>query len=979
MGGLFGGGQTISTSESKIGALRVQTSSYGYPISIVYGKTRVSVNMIWYGDFKAIPHTSSQSSGGKGGGGVTQENTTYTYQTAVAMGVCEGPIQDIGVVWASKEQTTLAKLGMTLFKGNYPQSPWGYLSTNYPDQAIAYQRLAYVATGAYNLGSSAELPNHNFEVLGKYSYSSTILDANPKDVVTDFLTNISYGAGFKASKIADLTNWSNYCVANGIFISPAITEQKAAHEYLSTFAQIGNAGLVYSEGKLKIIPYADSAATGNGVTFTPNITPVYDLTDDDFIGDSGSDPIQVTRKTNADAYNQVQVEFVNRANQYNVEIAEARDQANIEQYGLRPMDVVKMHEICDASIAKAVAQLLLQRSLYIRNTYEFKLDWRYCLLEPMDLVTITDPGLGLNKYPIRITEIEDDEDFGLSVKAEEFPYGVSSHSLYPSQTAEGYVANYNVDPGNVVSPAFFEPPLSQTQSDLEVWAAVSGNNPNWGGCDVFISLDGSTYKRMTTIYGGSRYGVIASEMASGDSSVSVRLAGLGGQLLSASAVEQMNQATLCVIGREFVTYLSSVLTGVNQYTLSGLNRGELSTGISAHSAGEQFIRVDDAIVKSGALSWDMIGQTIYFKFVSFNIYGAGKQDLSTVDAYPYSVRGDALSEALGNVQNLVSFYRNGQTWLAWDAVTDPVRAVDYEIRKGASWGKAQVLGRVSATEFATDGDGTYWVSAHSDLAYSGLAASVTISGSVLVRNVVATYDEEATGWTGQTSGGLLVSGTDLVLGGAGLFSSIPLISSVNTVYYFGGVSPSGTYTVPAGHEVDIGSAQVCTCSVSYQLRGENPYALFSQIEDVGKMTSIEGNFADKVGCKIRIAVAQNDGVYAAWQDFVPGQYIGRKFKFQAVLTSADSNVTAILDKMTFTVDMPDRVDKGNSVAIPAAGQSVAFTTPFQILPNVQITILNAQPGDDVVLSSSSTSGFTVQVVNAGSGVSRSINWLAQGY
>lgn len=75
------GSTTISTSEQRIGALTIQSSAYGLPIPLFWGQTRITGNMIWYGDFKAIAHTTKQSSGGKGGG-VTTQNTTYTYTTA---------------------------------------------------------------------------------------------------------------------------------------------------------------------------------------------------------------------------------------------------------------------------------------------------------------------------------------------------------------------------------------------------------------------------------------------------------------------------------------------------------------------------------------------------------------------------------------------------------------------------------------------------------------------------------------------------------------------------------------------------------------------------------------------------------------------------------------------------------------------------------------------------------------------------------
>ena len=47
----------------------------------------------------------------------------------------------------------------------------------------------------------------------------------------------------------------------------------------------------------------------------------------------------------------------------------------------------------------AIAQTILQRELYVRTKFTFKLSWEYCLLDPMDIVTITDANLGLSNYP----------------------------------------------------------------------------------------------------------------------------------------------------------------------------------------------------------------------------------------------------------------------------------------------------------------------------------------------------------------------------------------------------------------------------------------------------------------------------------------------------------------------------------------------------------------------------------------------------
>ena len=49
---------------------------------------------------------------------------------------------------------------------------------------------------------------------------------------------------------------------------------------------------------------------------------------------------------------------------------EARDQAQIEMYGPRVGSTISAHEICDEfTIGPMVAQLILQRALYVRAKY----------------------------------------------------------------------------------------------------------------------------------------------------------------------------------------------------------------------------------------------------------------------------------------------------------------------------------------------------------------------------------------------------------------------------------------------------------------------------------------------------------------------------------------------------------------------------------------------------------------------------------
>jgi len=650
------GGSSTTIEAPRIGSLQINSSAYGLVIPIVRGTTRINGNVLWFGDFTAIKH--EKSSGGKGGGGVT--NVTYTYEAAIMMALCNGPINGVGKVWKNKEKTDIAHINtggggvikdivnppaeVVLVSGTPGQAVWSHLTAHHPQQAIGYTGLAYIASTKMQLSADAGVPQLSFEILGPTAPGQ--LDDNPKEIIVDFLSNPIYGAEFPLAKIGNLTDFGNWCTAAGLFLSPAFQEQKEAREWLDEIAQCTNSQYVWSGGTLKLIPYADAVTTGNGVTYTPGLTPVYDLTDDDFQASGDEDPVSCSRITTADAYNHVQVEFLNRARDYNVEIAEAKDQADIEAKGLRTKDPIKLHMICNPSTARTVAQMILQRGLYIRNIYGFRLTWKHCLLEPMDLVTITDAALGLNQAPVRIIEIEEDDEGMLAVRAEECPFGVNSTAIYPHQDTDGYLPNYQVSPGDANTPVIFEPPFRLTDNSLEIWLGTSGGEL-WGGCEVWVSRDNATYAKAGVIRGGARHGTLVNQLPSGSAvdtvnTLRVQMADFyNNQLLAASQTEANELRTLMWVDGELIAYRDAVLVSAGVYNLSHLMRGAHNSVIGAHNAGSKFARIDpDTFFRYQFLPTD-IGKTIYIKLVSFNIYNVATQNIADISPHTYTITGYA--------------------------------------------------------------------------------------------------------------------------------------------------------------------------------------------------------------------------------------------------------------------------------------------------------------------------------------------------
>jgi Putative phage tail protein len=869
-----------------------------------------------------------------------------------------------------------------------------------------------VSAGVYSFGSG------NAGDLVNISYKASIgPDADPSSVVIDLLTNTHYGIGFPSGLVGTLSTYQAYCLATGLVISPCYDTQTQASSMMDDIAKATNSAFVWSSGILTLVPYGDQAVTANGYTYTPPSSPEYSLGDDDFLPNTNitasasasfnQDPVLMTRTRPSDQYNSIKLEWLDRGNNYSPAIVQATDQASITAYGLRQDSTRSFHMFCNGNAAQISCQLQLQRQS-VRNKYQFTLDQRYVLLDPMDIVAITDTNLGLTNQWVRINEITENDDGSLSIVAEEYLQGTGTAPLYSYQQAQGFNANYNADPGNVNTPVIFEPPAELSES-LEVWMAVSGGS-NWGGCTVWVSQDNETYQQVGKITGPSRQGYVDAALPSvtlsgsgqtidQTNTLSADISLSGGQLLSASQADAQALATLCYLGSgnayELLSYENASLLSQNFYNLSYLVRGAYGSDILSHMAGEQFARLDASIFNYSYTA-DRINTGLFIKLLSFNQYGGGAQNLSDVDAFFFILQGVAYSSPLPNITNLTTSYVANITQLNWTEVTD-FRPVLYEIRKGSAWSGGQVLGRVAHPPFNVQGNGTYWVAAYSQpipalQVYSESPQDIVITGAQIVSNVIETWDEAATGWTGSFGGTAGLSGNTVALGGSGNILTDPDYLNTANILYYGGVGSSGTYTVPSGHIVDIGYVAPCSIIITSTAIGQHIADNILTVPDYLNFQDVLDSTAQAlVSVYANIALSQDGVTWGPWQKWVPGSYIAKAFQAQAVLASSDPTVTAILEDFVFEVDVPDRDDHYTNLSIPSGGYSLTFqpdgVSPAAFnggpangdLPAVQVTILNSSAGDTLLLTSLTLSGCNIQVVNGGVGVSRNVNVLAEGF
>lgn len=609
---------------------------------------------------------------GSGGGG----GATYTFATGdinAEVRIKYG-FQDNAAVGPDAPTT----LNFEFIGGGQSQLPWSVLTSKYPQAALGYTRMALVGYAPMSLGTSAQIQDNTFEVITPDGMGGGIIDCNPILCILRVLTNTAWGlgsglvpfpiscidnggsgtwgsAGTPGARTSNSTAW-NWFAANSFFISPILDNQGTAASHIANWLEAGMCAAFMSEGLLKFVPYGDTSAAGNGYTWEAPQNFIVALDDTCFLAAEGEDPVSIKREPWQDAYNEVQVQWNNRSNQYAPEVTPEFDQAAINRYGLRIEDPKTRDFICTLPAAQFAASLRVRRSVNIRNTYSFKLPFTYSYLEPMDIATISTSStwavgtnninLAISGLPVRITKIVDDPEGGLEITAEDYPWGTHQPVLF----------NKGISAGEVVLDQFEQPGDTQAvilepnnrlanYRPFQLWIGALGQTNKWGGCNIWVSVDGDKYATVGQIQTPARMGVIdGSSFPSGSDpdtthSLIVDLAANSQPLDSGTSDDADRQITLCYVDGEIIAYSNATVTGQNQFTLNTyIRRGLMSSAIAAHSAGGTFLRLDDAIFK---FDYDpsLAGRQIFFKFQSLNSYGNQPQDLSVVDAISFKLPG----------------------------------------------------------------------------------------------------------------------------------------------------------------------------------------------------------------------------------------------------------------------------------------------------------------------------------------------------
>lgn len=200
-----------------------------------------------------------------------------------------------------------------------------------------------------------------------------------------------------------------------------------------------------------------------------------------------------------------------------------------------------------------------------------------------------------------------------------------------------------------------------------------------------------------------------------------------------------------------------------------------------------------------------------------------------------------------------------------------------------------------------------------------------------------------------------------------------------------GIKPSGSYVFDA--PIDTGAVYTSRVTINMDVLSYSVENFVDSWSSIDSLTDIDGLLpGDTATVVVYIATTNDDpnSVDASWSDwrpFVVGEYTARGFKFYMTVARGDNPAQQVAIKsLTVVVDVPDRVEGQNNVAVGTGGLAVSFAKPFFETPAIAVTAENMATGDYVVITGKSRTGFTVTFKNAaGTNVARTMDWIAKGY
>ncbi|MGF6986556.1 putative phage tail protein [Paraburkholderia atlantica] len=200
------------------------------------------------------------------------------------------------------------------------------------------------------------------------------------------------------------------------------------------------------------------------------------------------------------------------------------------------------------------------------------------------------------------------------------------------------------------------------------------------------------------------------------------------------------------------------------------------------------------------------------------------------------------------------------------------------------------------------------------------------------------------------------------------------------------VSTTAAYGFVPLPAVDMG--KVYSVRVSTTIEGAM-YGLFDSVDkwpDFDARLDVDGMKIDEGGAEIVVRFTNVDPAtalpedWSPWQRIVAADLTFRACDFNMVANVPDNTWGLGIVELGASIDVPDRIESMNNMAVPPQGAWITFAVPFKETPAINIVAQALAPGDQWYITSQSPYGFFIYFQNsAGAAIAKTADWIARGY
>lgn len=611
-------------------SFQVNQNSEGQPVPMIWGKVRLSTNILWYGNLVTTPVV--EKVGGKGifGGKKQKQITGFNYYMDIWHSLCQGPDVTLESVYLNDTEKDLSELGTYTFNdgdgGTYPTEPGAYASP--------LTGVCHLFMDSYFIGTNVnQIPIMHFIVSrpssAPLSYVNESNGVNPAAVIYDLLIEAGVAAG--DVDIASFNEASTYWHGRGYALNLTINRQGDVRDHINKVFTYVDASLRIDENDKFVLK-----------AFRDTDTSVATIDTEEFKS------FEFKRRSWDDAFSDFRANFIDEDSDFTTRTIRVRNTAVRSLIGHDRQKVFDLTAFRDVETASARLWEIMKKWSYPEAQLKVTVGIKYVGVNVGDIVTVNYDDYDISSAEFRVISKEEADVEGNDISFElvqfletlfDDNYGTGGGTLWVTPTYTPQEFTYQ---------RVIEMPYTEQYGTAPAYMCLGAREGQEDSFGVLFSPDGTDYEIHDLSETFAQYGTLDENYIEGTEAIDDDIGILYTPYRDDPEFSSLSRTSLFSVLRFGVLYNTSNDTyelfafqtvtpvGGSSYRLTGIIRGLLNTEKQTHTTGntEVWLTSLGSNVITGITATDF-----YLKLVPYS----NAEGVAVADCSPINVIGSNLA------------------------------------------------------------------------------------------------------------------------------------------------------------------------------------------------------------------------------------------------------------------------------------------------------------------------------------------------